>query len=69
MSSPEDISGKEFRLSIVSGVEGFSVYLNDYRIAGRKPLGGGKTVREFSVRGDDIIAALSTSQEEEVKDE
>lgn len=37
------------RLTYVSGVEGNSIYLNDFRIAGPKPWGGGKVLKEWIV--------------------
>lgn len=49
---------KEFTLAVVSGVEGPSVYLDDYRICGRKPWGGGTTLHSFTVRLEDLRAAL-----------
>jgi hypothetical protein len=33
-------------------------YLGDFRIAGDKPWGGGKTVRVWTVRESDILDAL-----------
>jgi len=33
---------KKLSLTLVDGVEGQSIYLNDYRIAGNKPWGGGQ---------------------------
>ena len=35
-----------------------AVYLNDYRIAGDKPLGGGVIIHEFNVEIDDINTAI-----------
>jgi hypothetical protein len=46
------------KLSIVHGVEGHSVYLNGYRIAGPKPWGGGTTVKEFEIEEADVRTAL-----------
>ena len=37
------------KLVYVSGVEGNSIYLNDERIAGPKPWGGGKVLKEWKV--------------------
>lgn len=42
----------------VQGVEGNSVWLNDIRIGGPKPWGGGKTLESFTVSIDDIKEAL-----------
>ena len=35
------------------------IYLNDYRIAGGKPWGGGKTLKTFKVKRKDLDEALS----------
>ena len=43
---------------VVDGVEGPSVYLNDYRIAGPKPWGGGKVLFRFSTTVHDLERAL-----------
>lgn len=40
------------------GIGGTCFYLNDYRIAGPKPPGGGRTVNRWSVRVKDVQAAL-----------
>ncbi len=42
----------------VKGVEGNSIWLNDMRIGGPKPWGGGKTLESFTVSIDDIKEAL-----------
>jgi hypothetical protein len=49
---------KEVTVKLVEGVEGNSIYLNDYRIAGPKPWGGGKTLKEWTVTTEDIETAL-----------
>lgn len=46
------------RLELVAGVEGPSLYLNNYRIAGPKPWRGGKVVRSWRVRDEDVRQAL-----------
>lgn len=45
-------------LLIVQGVGGLSVYLNDYRIAGEKPWGGGAVLHTWKVSLKDIVRAL-----------
>lgn len=49
---------KPMKLLLVSGVEGPSVYLNDYRIAGPKPWGGGTIQREWNVERENVERAL-----------
>ena len=46
------------KLAIVSGVEGTAVYLNDFRIAGPKPWGGGKIVRSWDIAPEDLESAI-----------
>lgn len=48
----------DHKLVLVDGVEGPSVYLDDHRIAGPKPWGGGTVVREWTVTERDLRAAL-----------
>ena len=50
---------KTVPLTYVASVEGNSLYLNGYRIAGPKPWGGGRTLEEWEVTRDDIKTALS----------
>lgn len=46
------------KIEIVSGVEGQSLYLGDYRIAGPKPWGGGTVVKTFTARRKDVEEAM-----------
>lgn len=50
---------KQNTIVVVSGVEGPSIYINDYRVAGPKPWGGGSQVYEFKASREDIEHALS----------
>lgn len=45
-------------IRIIKGVAGMAIYINDYRIAGSKPWGGGTEVCTFRVRREDIVQAL-----------
>lgn len=49
---------RSLSLTLVEGVEGPSVYLNDRRIAGPKPWGGGQVAREWKVSSEDVYSAL-----------
>ena len=46
-------------LQIVQGPEGSALYLNDTRIAGPKPWGGGQVTKTWETKSSDILAALS----------
>lgn len=48
----------EWELKYVQGVEGNSIYLNDFRIAGPKPWGGGKVLRQWKVTLADLERAI-----------
>lgn len=37
------------KIELISGVEGNSLYLNDTRIAGSKPWGGGKVIESWNI--------------------
>ena len=51
---------------VLKGVEGDSLYINDYRMIGPKPWGGGHTIFERHVNTreflDDLIRALGDSK-------
>jgi hypothetical protein len=42
----------------VSGVEGPSIYVNDYRVAGPKPWGGGSNIAKWKATPRDFLTAL-----------
>ena len=50
----------KIKIQIVSGVEGPSVYINDRRVAGPKPWGGGKIVYEFFASASEVNKSLTT---------
>jgi hypothetical protein len=54
---------KTHNVKIVSGVEGPSMYINDYRVAGPKPWGGGQILHEWSMTDDDLQVAASRNFE------
>jgi len=54
---------RELRLEIVQGVGGLAVYLNDFRIAGMKPWGGGKVVQRWILTDWEVREALATTPE------
>ncbi len=49
---------KEYELVLCDGVEGRSIYLNDVRIAGPKPWGGGKTLARWVVKESHLLNAI-----------
>lgn len=53
MSKPKSVN-----ILFCQGVEGKSVYINDTRVSGSKPWGGGKTLAEFNPSLADVRAAL-----------
>jgi hypothetical protein len=48
----------QVKIEVVSGVEGPSVYINDMRVAGPKPWGGGKVIYLFKAEARHILEAL-----------
>ncbi len=63
------MSARKFDLILCEGVEGKSVYLNDYRIAGPKPWGGGKVLQAWKVSADDIQMSGVLSRRTRKQDE
>lgn len=53
---------RRHRVSIVAGVEGPGVYLNNIRIAGYKPWGGGHLVGEWPLSEDDLQRAVKRGE-------
>lgn len=56
-------------IAVCNGVEGPSVYINDYRVAGNKPWGGGKTIHSFKAEKSNIFHALKIEQSLKEKDD
>ena len=52
----------EATVTIIRGVEGFAVLINDYRVAGPKAWGGGKIIREWTIKTDLIEEALKLNE-------
>ena len=48
----------ETKIEIVKGVEGHSLYINDYRVCGPKPWSGGVVIWHFEVDKKEIEKAL-----------
>lgn len=46
------------KIEIVDGIGGNSLYINDIRVAGPKPYGGGRLITSFVVNEQAIIDAL-----------
>ena len=58
MDNQKELSEKAIEVSIVSGVEGKCIYLNNLRIAGPKPWGGGTVMFKVKIKIKDIIEAI-----------
>jgi hypothetical protein len=54
MTDPQTI-----RIDIVSGVEGDSVSIGDFRVAGPKPWGGGRVRQSFHARRHDLLYSVA----------
>lgn len=50
--------GNTVNIMVVQGLEGKSLYINDYRVSGPKPWGGGKTIFEADITKDELYQAL-----------
>ena len=49
---------KTATIEIFDGVGGLCIYLNDYRICGEKPWGGGKCLKIWKINTDKIMSQL-----------
>lgn len=62
MTEPSNVPEATVKILVLSGPEGPSLYVNDYRVAGNKPWGGGREMASFVVPTEmflrDLRAAL-----------
>ena len=52
------MSDKTIPIMVVAGVEGPSLYVNNFRIVGNKPWGGGKTIYQWEVPLEKLLQYL-----------
>lgn len=55
------MSDRTVKIELVSGCEGYSIYIDDCRVAGAKPWGGGRTVKQWTAKVSKIDEALGRS--------
>ncbi len=60
------MSSDDVFVEVVDGVEGPCLVINELRVAGPKPWGGGTVVQSWRVSRDQINEALMESKEETV---
>ena len=60
------MNDEKVTIEIINGCEGKSIYINDYRVAGSKPWGGGTVEKTWIAYKEDILKALNIK---EVKNE
>lgn len=46
-------------IEIISGVEGNCIVINNYRVAGNKPWGGGQVIDSYQTTVNDILQSLN----------
>ena len=46
------------KIALVAGVEGMALYINDYRVAGPKPWGGGVVRHTWESSEEDLLRAI-----------
>ena len=56
---------KLIEIIVVSGVEGPSLYVNDYRICGNKPWGGGTEIHKWKVTPAELRKDIETALRKE----
>lgn len=56
---------QEITIELVNGVEGNSIYLNDTRICGPKPWGGGSVIKQWTTSVRELENALGIKFTEE----
>ena len=59
---------KYMKIDYIKGVEGDSISINEYRVAGPKPWGGGKIIKSWKATVEDILIAIGRAdQKKEIK--
>jgi len=53
----------EIIVEVVKGIEGDSLYINNRRVCGNKPLGGGEIIHHFEVKVEEIEQAITEFKE------
>ena len=53
------------KIELIGGVEGDSLYLNDFRICGNKPWGGGHPKKTWEMTIEDILTAIAIRHKED----
>jgi hypothetical protein len=59
---------KHVKIEVVRGVGGNCLLLNDYRVCGPEPTGGGTVIETFSVDFDNIKTALDIEENASLKE-
>ena len=62
-----ELTENNIDINIVSGCEGEALYINDYRVSGPKPWGGGRVVKCFETTKNDILRSLDLPSYQEVQ--
>lgn len=52
------MDNEKVKIELVNGCEGKSIYINDYRVAGSKPWGGGRTEKDWIVDKKKFLSSL-----------
>lgn len=52
------MSVKRIDVEVINGSEGPCLSIADYRVAGPKPWGGGRTTHQWKMRIDDLLRAI-----------
>ena len=54
----EDELGKTVHVDICTGASGECVYVNDHRVKGGKPWGGGTVTKSIEIKTDELLRAI-----------
>ena len=56
----EDELGKTVHVDICTGASGECVYVNDYRVKGGKPWGGGTVTKSIEIKTAELLRAIDS---------
>lgn len=59
------MTDRTIMIELIRGVEGDCIAINDFRVSGNKPWGGGKIIQTWFAKKSDILHALELETDKE----
>ena len=62
-TNPNNMDEKKCKIEMIGGAEGSCLSLNDFRIAGPKPWGGGSVTKSWDTSIENVLTAIADRHE------